>query len=145
MEVENIVLDIVMDNYDVLKSVQGDNGRTINVKIVSNGKAVNLDDYLPTLVIIKPDNTEIFNNCKTLDSKQGILQIELTEQINAVAGILKCCLQLFGKEKQLVSTTNFKIEVNEGLSPKTVTSSNEYTQLTEALSTVKNMVCFREI
>ena len=35
MEVENIVLDIVMDNYDVLKSVQGDNGRTINVKIVS--------------------------------------------------------------------------------------------------------------
>lgn len=145
MEVENIVLDIVMDNYDVLKSVQGDNGRTINVKIVSNGKVVNLDDYLPTLVIIKPDNTVIFNSCKVLDSKQGILQIELTEQINAVAGILKCCLQLFGKEKQLVSTTNFKIEVNEGLSPKTVTSSNEYTQLTEALSTVKNMVCFREI
>ena len=145
MEVENIVLDIVMDNYDVLKSVQGDNGRIINVKILSNGKVVNLDDYLPTLVIIKPDNTEIFNNCKALDSKQGILQIELTEQINAVAGILKCCLQLFGKEKQLVSTTNFKIEVNEGLSPKTVTSSNEYTQLTEALSTVKNMVCFREI
>nr|DAJ60256.1 MAG TPA: Baseplate component [Caudoviricetes sp.] len=145
MEVENIVLDIVMDNYDVLKSVQGDNGRTINVKIVSNGKVVNLDDYLPTLVIVKPDNTEIFNSCKALDSKQGILQIELTEQINAAAGILKCCLQLFGKEKQLVSTTNFKIEVNEGLSPKTVTSSNEYTQLTEALSTVKNMVCFREI
>ena len=145
MEVENIVLDIVMENYDVLKSVQGDNGRIINVKILSNGKVVNLDDYLPTLVIIKPDNTEIFNNCKALDSKQGILQIELTEQINAVAGILKCCLQLFGKEKQLVSTTNFKIEVNEGLSPKTVTSSNEYTQLTEALSTVKNMVCFREI
>ena len=145
MEVENIVLDIVMDNYDVLKSVQGDNGRIINVKILSNGKVVNLDDYLPTLVIIKPDNTEIFNNCKALDSKQGILQIELTEQINAVTGILKCCLQLFGKEKQLVSTTNFKIEVNEGLSPKTVTSSNEYTQLTEALSTVKNMVCFREI
>lgn len=145
MEVENIVLDIVMDNYDVLKSIQGDNGRTINVKIVSNGKVVNLDDYLPTLVIVKPDNTEIFNSCKALDSKQGILQIELTEQINAAAGILKCCLQLFGKEKQLVSTTNFKIEVNEGLSPKTVTSSNEYTQLTEALSTVKNMVCFREI
>lgn len=145
MEVENIVLDIVMENYDVLKSVQGDNGRIINVKILSNGKVVNLDDYLPTLVIIKPDNTEIFNNCKALDSKQGILQIELTEQINAVAGVLKCCLQLFGKEKQLVSTTNFKIEVNEGLSPKTVTSSNEYTQLTEALSTVKNMVCFREI
>ena len=145
MEVENIVLDIVMENYDVLKSVQGDNGRIINVKILSNGKVVNLDDYLPTLVIIKPDNTEIFNNCKALDSKQGILQIELTEQINAVAGILKCCLQLFRKEKQLVSTTNFKIEVNEGLSPKTVTSSNEYTQLTEALSTVKNMVCFREI
>lgn len=145
MEVENIVLDIVMDNYDVLKSVQGDNGRTINVKIVSNGKVVNLDDYLPTLVIVKPDNTEIFNSCKALDSKQGILQIELTEQINAAAGILKCCLQLFGKEKQLVSTTNFKIEVNEGLSSKTVTSSNEYTQLTEALSTVKNMVCFREI
>lgn len=145
MEVENIVLDIVMENYDVLKSVQGDNGRIINVKILSNGKVVNLDDYLPTLVIIKPDNTEIFNNCKALDSKQGILQIELTEQINAVAGILKCCLQLFGKDKQLVSTTNFKIEVNEGLSPKTVTSSNEYTQLTEALSTVKNMVCFREI
>lgn len=145
MEVENIVLDIVMDNYDVLKSVQGDNGRTINVKIVSNGKVVNLDDYLPTLVIVKPDNTEIFNSCKALDSKQGILQIELTEQINAAAGILKCCLQLFGKEKQLVSTTNFKIEVSEGLSPKTVTSSNEYTQLTEALSTVKNMVCFREI
>ena len=145
MEVENIVLDIVMENYDVLKSVQGDNGRIINVKILSNGKVVNLDDYLPTLVIIKPDNTEIFNNCKALDSKQGILQIELTEQVNAVAGVLKCCLQLFGKEKQLVSTTNFKIEVNEGLSPKTVTSSNEYTQLTEALSTVKNMVCFREI
>lgn len=145
MEVENIVLDIVMENYDVLKSVQGDNGRIINVKILSNGKVVNLDDYLPTLVIIKPDNTEIFNNCKALDSKQGILQIELTEQINAVAGILECCLQLFGKEKQLVSTTNFKIEVSEGLSPKTVTSSNEYTQLTEALSTVKNMVCFREI
>lgn len=145
MEMENIVLDIVMDNYDVLRSVQGDNGRIINVKILSNGKVVNLDDYLPTLVIIKPDNTEIFNNCKALDSKQGILQIELTEQINAVAGVLKCCLQLFGKEKQLVSTTNFKIEVNEGLSPKTVTSSNEYTQLTEALSTVKNMVCFREI
>lgn len=145
MEVENIVLDIVMDNYDVLKSVQGDNGRIINVKIVSNGKVVNLDDYLPTLVIVKPDNTEIFNSCKALDSKQGILQIELTEQINAVAGILKCCLQLFGKDKKLISTTNFQIEVSEGLSPKTVTSSNEYTQLTEALSTVKNMVCFREI
>lgn len=145
MEVENVVLDIALDNYKIIKSVQGDNGRIINIKAVSNGKSINLDDYLPTLVIIKPDNTEIFNKCKVLDSKQGLLQIELTEQINAVAGILKCCLQLFGKEKQLVSTTNFKIEVNEGLSPKTVTSSNEYTQLTEALSTVKNMVCFREI
>ena len=40
MEVENIVLDIVMENYDVLKSVQGDNGRIINVKILSNGKVV---------------------------------------------------------------------------------------------------------
>lgn len=80
---------------------------------------------------IKPDRHS-FDNVSTINS-DGTITVELTEQVLAVAGFVKCDVAIVKDEKTLASV-NFAIEVQEiPMNGNMVISSNEFTYLQEQI------------
>ena len=111
---------------DVINSVQFDkNSRFIEVNFLSNSQAVNLTGYRATIRAIKPDKTEIFDELKEIDASIGKYELELTEQLNAVAGDVLAQFEIYGEGESLFTTSQFKIGVSKSLSREKTTSSDE--------------------
>lgn len=111
---------------DVINSVQFDkNSRFIEVNFLSNSQAVNLTGYRATIRAIKPDKTEVFDELKEIDASVGKYELELTEQLNAVAGDVLAQFEIYGEGESLFTTSQFKIGVSKSLSREKTTSSDE--------------------
>lgn len=111
---------------DVINSVQFDkNSRFIEVNFLSNSQAVNLTGYRATIRAIKPDKTEVFNELKEIDASIGKYELELTEQLNSVAGDVLAQFEIYGEGESLFTTSQFKIGVSQSLSREKTTSSDE--------------------
>lgn len=126
--------------YERITSVQYDSGtRFLDIHLLSNGQAI---DLTGTRVIIsgeKPDGEEIFNSTTMKDALGGNVIVELTEQMNAVPGDVKCQLEIYGAEGQLLTTKTFNIEVTKRAGSKTVASSSEFGALKKALEEVQDI------
>lgn len=126
--------------YERITSVQYDNGtRFLDIHLLSNGQAI---DLTGTRVIIsgeKPDGEEIFNSTTMKDALGGNVIVELTEQMNAVPGDVKCQLEIYGEAGQLLTTKTFNIEVTKRAGSKTVASSSEFNALKKALEEVQDI------
>ncbi len=126
--------------YERITSVQYDNGtRFLDIHLLSNGQAI---DLTGTRVIIsgeKPDGEEIFNSTTMKDALNGNVIVELTEQMNAVPGDVKCQLEIYGEAGQLLTTKTFNIEVTKRAGSKTVASSSEFGALKKALEEVQDI------
>ncbi len=122
-----IYIDVDDYLYERITSVQYDNGtRFLDVHLLSNGQAI---DLTGTRVIIsgeKPDGEEIFNSTTMKDALNGNVIVELTEQMNAVPGDVKCQLEIYGEAGQLLTTKTFDIEVTKRAGSKSVASSSEF-------------------
>lgn len=87
---------------------------------------------------IKPDNTQLFNSATITDN---VVTVGLTTQTVAALGTVRCELSIYGMNNELLYSPQFDIVVEDYLySDTAIESTNEYTNLTEALSTVNNIV-----
>ena len=87
---------------------------------------------------IKPDNTKLFNSATITDN---VVTVELTTQTVAALGTVRCELSIYGTNNELLYSPQFDIIVEDYLySDTAVESTSEYTDLTEAISKVNNIV-----
>ena len=137
--IKQLTIDIDKKNNEVVQSVQYDSKtRFIHINLVSNAMPFDITGCSVKVSGIKSDNTGIFNNCTVLNAKEGFIEVEVTEQMNAVEGLVKCELKLYDG-KGVLTTKQFNINVTESVSNKTIESSNEFGALTEALNKVNNI------
>lgn len=134
-----IHLDFNKENDLKVPSVQYDSGsRFVKIKLQRNKSPFKIDGYRVTVVANKVDGTEIMNDCTILDGVNGVVQFEITEQFNAVEGVVDCQLKLF-KGKTLLTSMPFSINVVKSVSTKEIVSSNELKTLVNALGEVQNI------
>ena len=87
---------------------------------------------------IKPDNTKLFNSATITDN---VVTVGLTTQTVAALGTVRCELSIYGMNNELLYSPQFDVIVEDYLySDTAIESTDEYTGLTEALSTVNNIV-----
>ena len=86
---------------------------------------------------IKPDNTQLFNSATITDN---VVTVGLTTQTVAALGTVRCELSIYGMNNELLYSPQFDVIVEDYLySDTAIESTDEYTNLTEALSTVNNI------
>lgn len=137
--IKQLVIDIDKKNSEVIQSVQYDsNTRFLHINLVSNSMPFDISGCSVKVSGIKSDNTGVFNNCTVLNAKEGFVEVELTEQINAVEGLVKCELKIYDG-RGVLTTKQFNINVTPSVSNKAIESSNEFGALTEALNKVNNI------
>ena len=135
MDLENIVVDITQRNYNTLQTIQYDvDSRYVNVKIVNNGKNVDLTNYIVSIACKKPDGKIVFNETEMVEPKQGLIKFLISEQITTAPGEVVCELKIYGKNSSVLTTQYFTINVMQPISSKKIQSSNEFRQLTIAMN-----------
>lgn len=87
---------------------------------------------------IKPDNTKLFNSATVADN---VVTVGLTTQTVAALGTVRCELSIYGTNNELLYSPQFDIIVEDYLySDTAIESTDEYTDLTEAISKVNNII-----
>lgn len=138
--IKTLKIDINKNNYETVPSVEFDkNARFLHVYLLNNSVPFDLTGCSVKIYAIKADNTEIFNSCKTIDRKKGFIEIELTQQINAIAGNVECELKIYSVDGVLTTKT-FIINISKSIARATsIISNNEYGALTDALNKVQGI------
>lgn len=141
MDLENIVVDIAQRNYNTLETIQYDvDSRYINVKIVNNGKNVDLTNYMVSIACKKPDGKIVFNETEMVEPKQGLIKFLISEQVTVALGEVVCELKIYGKNSSVLTTQYFTINVMKPIADKRIQSTNEFRQLTIAMSEYNNWI-----
>lgn len=87
---------------------------------------------------IKPDNKKLFNSATVADN---VVTVGLTSQTVAALGTVRCELSIYGTNNELLYSPQFDIIVEDYLySDTAIESTDEYTDLTEAISKVNNII-----
>ena len=135
MDLENIVVDITQRNYNTLQTIQYDvDSRYVNVKIVNNGKNIDLTNYMVSIACKKPDGKIVFNETEIVEPKQGLIKFLISEQISVALGEVVCELKIYGKNSSVLTTQYFTINVTQPIANKRIQSTNEFRQLTIAMN-----------
>lgn len=151
MITQYIQIEINKELDQPIHSVQYDNkSRYIEFHIVDGGMPMDISDCEVFICAIKPDGGLILNDCRIIDSAHGIVEFELTEQINAVAGDVKCELKLYGPNGEVLTTKTFNICVKKSLIHDVIESSSEVlgldkkfvlkTEFNESMEWVSNQI-----
>lgn len=136
---KTLFLEIDKPNYVPIYTVQYDyNSRFYEITILNNSQPLDLTGIRVIVGGKKPDGKEVFNSCKVLDAKKGLIQLELTEQMNAVNGASEYALELFSADGML-SSQPFKLIVTRSTISKSVESSKELGALKDALNEVQDI------
>lgn len=132
-----ILMEIDKPLYETIQSVQYDrNSRFVHVKLLNNSLPFDLTNKRVILSGSKPDGEEIFNTCKI---EEDLVIIEITEEMNAVPGISKYSLEVYGGDMSLLQTKNFKIRVTPSNRSKAIESRSEVKALNDLISEVQNI------
>lgn len=127
--------DINKKMDDTIHSVQFDkNSRFIEINFLQSSQSVDLRQHRATIRAIKPDKTEVFNDLREIDASIGRFELELTEQLNAVAGDVVAQFEIYGENESLFTTNQFTIEVSKSLSRTKTISSDELGTLVNVLA-----------
>lgn len=136
---KTLFLEIDRPNYVPIYTVQYDyNSRFYEITILNNSQPLDLTGIRVIVAGKKPDGKEVFNSCKVLDAKKGLIQLELTEQMNGVNGASEYALELFSADGML-SSQPFKLIVTRSTISKSVESSKELGALKDALNEVQDI------
>lgn len=141
-------IDLDKKIHTKLKAKQGDTkSRYILVNLISNSTYYDLSDCAVKIYGIKKDKTIFFNHATVINAKQGQFEIELTTQALAVTGQIEIQILILGTNEEKLTTFSFFIEVEKTIiDDAAIESTNEFTALTEALSSVQNIDNrFREV
>lgn len=141
-KVFDINLDLVNSDYQLVdmkgkEIVSGDtDSNKFNINLFQNFVPVNTTGNTAVIVFKKPDGTTVFQNLTVVDATKGKYTCTLSSQTIAVPGTVKAEVSLYEGTKRLTST-RFQFIVRKAiLNEDTVESSNEFSALTQALSTV---------
>lgn len=141
-------IDLDKKIHTKLKAKQGDSkSRYILVNLISNSTYYDLTGTTVKIYGIKKDKTIFFNHATVTNSKQGQFEIELTNQALAVVGEIEIQILILGTNQEKLTTFSFFIDVEKTIvDDAAIESTNEFTALTTALSSVQNIDNrFREV
>ena len=141
-----MTLDNKIINFDInrnnlfnltAKQFDTDGARSFTFRLLKDSIPFDLTGLSVEVGGKKPDEKDIFNSCTIKDAERGIMELELTTQMQVVAGMLNLELIIFKGETRL-STIPFQIQVVKSVTDfKKVESSNEFGALNNALDRVK--------
>ena len=121
-----------------IHSVQFDkNSRFINVYLLNNSLPLDVTRYTVTVAGVKPDGQEFFNECDKINSEEGLVRFEITEQMNVSTGIVNCEIKVYNDSEGVLTTKQFSIKVTRSLLKSDIESTGEFRALTEAISKVQ--------
>lgn len=125
--------------YERLTAKQGDiASRYLLFHLLDGDKPFDLSNKTVRVYAIKPDKTEIFNDLTINDASKGYCTLELTSQCLASAGVVKMELYISQSGKVLTSIP-FELEVIACINTvNSVTSTNEFSALEVALSSLQD-------
>ena len=125
--------------YEKLTAKQGDiASRYLLFHLLDGDKPFDLSNKTVRVYAIKPDKTEIFNDLTINDASKGYCTLELTSQCLASAGVVKMELYISQSGKVLTSIP-FELEVIACINTvNSVTSTNEFSALEVALSSLQD-------
>ena len=134
---KEIFLAIDANLHQPIQSMEADsNSRAIRFYLTSNYAPLNLKDKKVIFKAVKPDSTDIVNDCEIIDVEKGIVETKVTKQLNAVPGRVNCQLSIIGANDYVLKTKKFVILVDSKLTESGIISSREYKTLENALSEV---------
>ena len=138
MNTKVIKLDLNKRLYDKIIAKQDDTGsRFLLFQLFDGALPFNLANRSVRVYGVKPDGTTIFNDLTITHSATGFCLLELTNQMLAVAGIVKLELMITEEDKKL-TTIPFELEVIKKInSNAAVESSNEFSSLLNALKEIE--------
>lgn len=137
--IKKMKIDIDKKNHEVISSVQYDNNtRFLHINLQNGNEPLDITGCSVKISATKPDGTAVFNNCNVINAKEGFVEVELTEQINAAPGNVSCEIKIYDRNGVL-TTKQFYIDVTASVTSKNITSGNEFKALEEALSKVNNI------
>lgn len=117
-----------------------DRKRVVSLILLENNTPINLNNYTVTVAAKKSDGNDIFNDVTVVDAKNGICEVEVTEQMLALDTDLPCEIVLYGEDGTVATSSNFVIgKISSVRDENSIISSSEFTGLTKALSEVKNI------
>lgn len=130
MNTKIIKLDINKKLYETISAKQGDTeSRFLLFHIFDSSLPFDLREKSVRVYGIKPDDTKVFNDLVINDAEKGYCTLELTNQILAIAGLVKLELVIYNGNKKL-SSIPFVLNVIPSLnSDDAVVSTNEFTAL----------------
>lgn len=113
-----------------ITATQADSGRVL----VCNMADITVDaSYTARIYAVKPSELKIYNDCTIVGNA---VVVDLTTQILAEHGLVKCQIELADGEKKVTSFA-FEIDVKETLvNANAIESTDEFTALEKALSEV---------
>lgn len=134
MNHKKITLDTERKSFESIIAMQGDNkSRYIDATIVNRSIPVDLTGCAVKFSAIKPDITDIFNDAVIIDAKGGKVQIELTNQTLAKAGVIQATLVILKEDMQLSVLPFFITVIENPYNPNAIESKAEYQALNNAL------------
>ena len=125
--------------YERLTAKQGDiASRYLLFHLLDGDKPFDLSNRTVRVYAIKPDKTEIFNDLTINNASKGYCTLELTSQCLASAGVVKMELYISESGKVLTSIP-FELEVIPCINTANgVVSTNEFSALEVALSSLQD-------
>ena len=100
----NNLFDLTAKQYDT------DGARSFTFRLLKNSVPFSLEGLSVKVGGKKPDGKNVFNDCIIKDAEKGIVELELTTQMQVVTGMLNLELIIFKGETRL-STIPFQIHV----------------------------------
>lgn len=136
MTTKKITLKAWADNNEVITAVQGEvNSRFLEITLIDNDGALNLENKSVQIYAKKPDGNIIYNNAEIIDATKGIISIMLTSEMSAVSGIMSDCeIRVIDKQAVTLKFKGLHIIIKSALSDKAVESSSEFTALQELIA-----------
>ena len=137
---KEVFLEIDTNLHSPIQSMEADsNSRLIRFNLTNNYMPFRLTGKKVIFKAVKPDGTDIVNDCIIIDEENGIIEVEITKQINAISGRVNCQLSIIGADDYVLKTKKFIISVDSKLNQSGVVSSKEYKTLENALAKVQSI------
>lgn len=119
--------------FDYITAIQGDTAsRYVEIILLNNNQAYTPPDGATAVIrATKPDGTIILNDCEI--STDGTIKAELTAQMLAVCGNVRCQTSLYSADGGILTSVPFIVKVvSKSANDAQIESSNEFNAIKDA-------------
>lgn len=136
-----ITLNVWDDNKQFFKAVEGENSsRKLIVKLVDREGPVNLSEKIVHFLAIKPDGNIIYNTMNIDDAVNGVVSLELTEQICARRGMMENCeIDILDLDNKKLVAKKIDLYISPSICSSVEESLSEITAFNELIKKVNNL------